>query len=210
MRAILSLLADVWRLSIPYFRGEDRWRGLALLGAVVAMEVAWVFASVMVNKWNAVFYDAIQEKDYAAFTRQLWIFAFIAAGAITVAVYQVYLRQWLEIRWRNWMTEKYLSAWLANQTHYRMRLKGDMADNPDQRIAEDIRSYIAQTISLFLGLLNAVMTLCSFAVILWACRAASRSTCSAEAGPSPAISSGPPSPMRRPARCWPISSAGCW
>ncbi|QFR31657.1 ABC transporter ATP-binding protein/permease [Ancylobacter sp. TS-1] len=167
MRAILSLLADVWRLSIPYFRGEDRWRGLALLGAVVAMEVAWVFASVMVNKWNAVFYDAIQEKDYAAFTRQLWIFAFIAAGAITVAVYQVYLRQWLEIRWRNWMTEKYLSAWLANQTHYRMRLKGDMADNPDQRIAEDIRSYIAQTISLFLGLLNAVMTLCSFAVILW-------------------------------------------
>ncbi|MCK0209089.1 ABC transporter ATP-binding protein/permease [Starkeya koreensis] len=167
MRAILSLLADVWRLSIPYFRGEDRWRGLALLGAVVAMEVAWVFATVMVNKWNAVFYDAIQEKDYAAFTRQLWIFAFIAAGAITVAVYQVYLRQWLEIRWRNWMTDKYLTAWLANQTHYRMRLKGDLADNPDQRIAEDIRSYIAQTISLFLGLLNAVMTLCSFAVILW-------------------------------------------
>lgn len=167
MRTIVTLVADVWRLSIPYFRGEDRWRGLALLAAVVAMEVGWVYATVLINSWNAVFYDAIQNKDYAAFAHQLWVFAGIAACAIAVAVYQVYLRQWLEIRWRTWMTEKYLTAWLANETHYRMRLKGDAADNPDQRIAEDIRAYINQTIGLFLGLLNAVMTLASFAVILW-------------------------------------------
>lgn len=167
MRAILSLLADVWRLSVPYFRGEDKWRGGALLAAVIAMEIAWVYATVLINKWNAVFYDAIQQKDYPAFVHQLWVFALYATGAIAVAVYQTYLRQWLEIRWRNWMTEKYLTAWLADETHYRMRLKGDEADNPDQRIAEDIRSYIAQTIGLFLGLLNAVMTLGSFAVILW-------------------------------------------
>ncbi|ADH87962.1 ABC transporter domain protein [Ancylobacter novellus DSM 506] len=167
MRTIVTLIADVWRLSIPYFRGEDRWRGLALLAAVVAMEVGWVYATVLINSWNAVFYDAIQNKDYAAFTHQLWVFAGIAACAIAVAVYQVYLRQWLEIRWRTWMTEKYLTAWLADETHYRMRLKGDAADNPDQRIAEDIRAYINQTIGLFLGLLNAVMTLASFAVILW-------------------------------------------
>lgn len=167
MRAILSLLADVWRLSIPYFRGEDRWWGGALLAGVVAMEVGWVYATVLINEWNNAFYNAIQEKDYAAFTHQLWLFSFYAACAIAVAVYQVYLRQWLEIRWRTWMTEKYLTAWLAHETHYRMRLKGDTADNPDQRIAEDIRTYIGQTISLFIGLLNAVMTLASFAVILW-------------------------------------------
>ncbi|GLK74212.1 ABC transporter ATP-binding protein/permease [Ancylobacter dichloromethanicus] len=167
MRVIASLLADVWRLSIPYFRGEDKWRGGALLAAVIALEVGWVYVTVLINQWNAVFYDAIQQKDYAAFVHQLWIFAFYAAGAIAVAVYQIYLRQWLEIRWRTWMTDKYLSAWLADETHYRMRLKGDEADNPDQRIAEDIRSYIGQTIGLFLGLLSAMMTLASFAVILW-------------------------------------------
>ncbi|MBB3769740.1 putative ATP-binding cassette transporter [Angulomicrobium tetraedrale] len=167
LRAILSLLADVWRLSIPYFRGEDKWRGGILLAAVVALEVGWVYATVLLNEWNNAFYNAIQEKDYAAFTHQLWLFAAYAAGAIIVAVYQIYLRQWLEIRWRNWMTDKYLTAWLDNQTHYRLRLKGDMADNPDQRIAEDIRSYIAQTVSIFIGLLNAMMTLASFAVILW-------------------------------------------
>lgn len=167
MRAILSLLADVWRLSIPYFRGEDKWRGLALLGAVIALEVGWVYVIVLINQWNAVFYDAIQQKDYPAFVHQLWIFAFYAAVAIAVAVYQLYLRQWLQIRWRTWMTEKYLTAWLADETHYRMRLKGDQADNPDQRIAQDINSYISQTLGLFLGLLNAVMTLVSFIVILW-------------------------------------------
>ncbi|WP_428029200.1 ABC transporter ATP-binding protein/permease [Ancylobacter sp.] len=167
MRAITSLLADVWRLSIPYFRGEDRWRGLALLVAVIALEVGWVYASVLINQWNAEFYNAIQEKNYPAFVHLLWMFALYAAGAIAVAVYQVYLRQWLQIRWRTWMTEKYLTAWLADETHYRMRLKGDEADNPDQRIAEDINSYVSQTLGLFLGLLGAVMTLTSFAVILW-------------------------------------------
>ncbi|MDQ0347261.1 ABC transporter ATP-binding protein/permease [Ancylobacter vacuolatus] len=167
MRAISSLLADVWRLSIPYFRGDDKWRGGALLAAIIAMEVGWVYVIVLINQWNAVFYNAIQEKDYATFVHQLWIFSFYAACAIAVAVYQVYLRQWLQIRWRTWMTEKYLTAWLADETHYRMRLKGDEADNPDQRIAEDINSYVSQTIGLFLGLLSAVMTLGSFAVILW-------------------------------------------
>lgn len=167
MHALRSLLADVWRLSIPYFRGEDRWRGGALLVAVIALEVGWVYVIVLINQWNAVFYDAIQQKDYPAFVHQLWIFAFYAAVAIAVAVYQLYLRQWLQIRWRTWMTEKYLTAWLADETHYRMRLKGDQADNPDQRIAQDINSYISQTLGLFLGLLNAVMTLVSFIVILW-------------------------------------------
>ncbi|WGD30331.1 ABC transporter ATP-binding protein/permease [Ancylobacter sp. WKF20] len=167
MRAILSLLADVWRLSIPYFRGEDKWRGLALLGAVIALEVGWVYATVLINSWNNVFYNAIQERDYPAFTHQLWLFSFYAAASIAIAVYQIYLRQWLQIRWRTWMTDKYLSAWLANETHYRLRLKGDQADNPDQRIADDISAYISQTLSIFIGLLNAVMTLASFAVILW-------------------------------------------
>lgn len=167
MRAILNLLSDVWRLSSPYFRGEDKWRGGILLGAVVALEVGWVYATVLLNAWNNAFYNAIQEKDYPAFTHQLWVFGAYAAGAIIIAVYQIYLRQWLEIRWRTWMTQKYLTAWLEHQTHYRLRLTGDSADNPDQRIAEDVRAYIAQTISIFIGLLNAVMTLVSFAVILW-------------------------------------------
>lgn len=167
VRSMKTLLADVWRLSIPYFFSEDRWAGRILLAAVVGLEFAWVYVTVLLNEWNNAFYNAIQDKNYDAFKYQFWLFAAYATGAIIVAVYQIYLRQWLQIRWRTWMTDKYLQAWLDGQTHYRMRLKGDVADNPDQRIAEDINSYISQTVAIFIGILNAVTTLASFAVILW-------------------------------------------
>src|SRR5204862_90945 len=80
-----------------------------------------------------------QDKDYAAFTHQLGVFTGIAAMAIIVSVYQLYLNQMLQIRWRRWLTDHYLDAWLADRAYYRMQLAGGSTDNPDQRIAEDLR-----------------------------------------------------------------------
>ncbi|MEW6255520.1 MAG: ABC transporter ATP-binding protein/permease [Pseudomonadota bacterium] len=166
MRA-LKFLADIRRLALPYFKSEERWIALGLLGAVIALELAWVYATVLLNEWNSAFYNAIQEKDYAEFKYQLLIFCGIAAGAIIVAVYQIYLKQWLIIRWRRWLTRRYLSHWLEDETFYRLRLQGDQADNPDQRIADDVRLFVSQTISIGVGLLGTVVSLISFSVILW-------------------------------------------
>ena len=91
----------------------------------------------------------------------------LAAIFIVLAVYQLYLNQWLQIRWRRWMTDRYLESWMADANHYRMQLLGDAADNPDQRISEDIKQFIESGLSLSLGLLNSVVTLGSFVVILW-------------------------------------------
>ncbi|MBZ0209691.1 MAG: hypothetical protein K8F92_08550 [Hyphomicrobium sp.] len=101
------------------------------------------------------------------FWRQLILFAVIGAAFMLVSVYQLYLNQWLQIRWRRWMTHTYLDRWLTNGVHYRMRLKGDAADNPDQRIADDVAMFIDQTLSLGIGLLSAVTMLASFGAILW-------------------------------------------
>jgi putative ATP-binding cassette transporter len=161
------LLGDVRRLALPYFRSEERAVALGLLGAVVALELAWVYATVLLNEWNVAFYNAIQDKDLAAFRTQLLVFCAIAAGAIVVAVYQIYLKQWLVIRWRRWLTQRYLGAWLADDVHYRLRLKGDVADNPDQRISEDVELFVSRTISVGVGLLGATVSLVSFSVILW-------------------------------------------
>lgn len=166
MRA-LTLLADIRRLAVPYFKSEERWIGLGLLGAVVALELAWVYATVILNEWNSDFYNAIQEKDYPAFKHQLLIFCAIAAGAIIVAVYQIYLKQWLIIRWRRWLTRRYMDQWLSDDTFYRLRLQGDRADNPDQRIADDVRMFVTQTISVGVGLFGTVVSLISFSFILW-------------------------------------------
>jgi putative ATP-binding cassette transporter len=82
-------------------------------------------------------------------------------------VYQLYLNQMLQIRWRRWLTERYLGAWLTDTAYYRMQLVAGETDNPDQRISEDIQSYVASALGLSLSLLTAVATLISFAGILW-------------------------------------------
>ena len=174
MTGFLTTLATIWRLAIPYFRySEDRVAGRILLAAIVAIELAVVAVNVLINQWNARFYNALQDRNWDAFVTQLLIFCVLAGSYIVLVVYQLYLNQWLQIRWRRYMTTRYLADWLGDGNHYRMQLTGDEADNPDQRIAEDVRQFIdggsngVGILPIGLGLLNAIVTLASFVVILW-------------------------------------------
>ncbi|TMK18254.1 MAG: ABC transporter ATP-binding protein/permease, partial [Alphaproteobacteria bacterium] len=160
------------RLARPYFFSEDRWAGRVLLGTVIAIELSVVAINVMLNQWNNRFYNALQERNWDAFIYEIGFFCVLAAIYIVLAVYQLYLNQWLQIRWRRWMTRHYLDHWLAGANHYRMQLLGDAADNPDQRIAEDINMFIDRTLTISVGLLSAIVTLVSFVVILWTLSAA--------------------------------------
>jgi putative ATP-binding cassette transporter len=164
---IRSTLATVWRIAAPYFRSEDKWAGRGLLAAVIVLELAGVYLTVLFNSWNNVFYNALQEHNQAVYTYQIGYFCVLAAFWVAVNVYKLYLNQWLQIRWRRWMTSRYLSGWLHDANHYRMQLLGDAADNPDQRIADDTQRFVEQTLALGIGLLSAVVTLGSFVVILW-------------------------------------------
>ena len=167
MKRLAATLATIWRLSIPYFRSEDRWAGRILLGAVVAIELSIVAITVILNQWYNRFYNTLQDHNWAAFVSAILFFCVIAAIYTVLAVYQNYLNLWLQIRWRRWMTQTYLRQWLNTANHYRMQLLGDAADNPDQRIADDLQMFVQNTLSIGLGLLNSVVTLCSFVVILW-------------------------------------------
>jgi len=164
---LLSTLALIWRLARPYFFSEDRRAGRGLLAAVIAIELSIVAIDVMLNQWNSRFYNALQEYNWDSLMREIGVFCVLAGIYIVLAVYQLYLNQWLQIRWRTWMTRQYLDRWLAMGNHYRMQLLGDAADNPDQRIAEDIKEFIDSTLAIGVGLLSAIVTLGSFVVILW-------------------------------------------
>ncbi len=172
MRGMVSTLATVWRIASPYFRSTDRGPGFVLLAAVIAIELSIVGITVLLNEWNRVFYNALQDLDWNAFVYQLGYFCALAAAFILLAVYQLYLNQWLQIRWRRWLTATYLDHWLTHANHYRMQLLGDAADNPDQRIAEDVRAFIELTLNIGLQLLNSCVTLFSFMIILWQLSAA--------------------------------------
>lgn len=167
MNNISSTLAIVWRIAAPYFRSEDKWAGRGLLAAVVSIELALVAIDVLLNQWQNRFYTGLQEKNWDVFVREMGVFCVLATCFIVLAVYQLYLNQWLQIRWRRWLTKHYLGEWLHGANHYRMQLQGDAADNPDQRIAEDVKLFVERTLDIGLRLLSSVVTLFSFVIILW-------------------------------------------
>jgi len=169
---IRSTLATVWRIAAPYFRSDDKLAGRTLLAAFVSTELTGVALDVLLNQWNNRFYNALQEKDWDSFVREIGVFSLLAACNVVVGIYQLYLNQWLQIRWRRWMTKRYLGEWLHNANHYRMQLQGDAADNPDQRIADDVRLFVERTLEIGIGLLSSVVTLASFFIILWGLSAA--------------------------------------
>ena len=151
----------------PYWSSEDRWRARGLLLAVVLLTLGMVYLTVLLNLWNNAFYSALQEKNMPAFRGQLFRVTYLITIFIFLSVYQVYLNQMLEIRWRRWLTDRYLRAWLSNDAYYRMQLQASETDNPDQRIAEDVHLLASHTLALFTGGLRAVVTLVTFVAILW-------------------------------------------
>jgi len=167
-RRRFAFLLDAWRLAWPYFMGTDRLRGRLLLAAVVALNLVGVAISVWFNAWNNDFYNALQNLDEGEFWRQLGIFCVIAVSAIVAGVYEYYLTQVLEIRWRTWLTDQLLDRWLANRTYWQLSLDLGQPDNPDQRVAEDCRLYVNLTLLLSIGIMNAVVSFLSFVAILWA------------------------------------------
>ena len=175
LQNLRAVLAHTWALSMPYFRSDEKWKARGLLAAIVALNLGTVYMAVQINEWNRVFYDALQNHQATVFWQQLARFAGLAFAYIIIAVYKFYLTQWLQLRWRSWMTRHYLDRWLSHNVFYQLEMarfagpEGPLAspDNPDQRIQEDLDLFTSLSISLSMGLLNAVVTLFSFVGILW-------------------------------------------
>lgn len=177
-----GFLAKLWKLAAPYwwaedvselkilwfrFRMREKWIARGLLATIVAMAFLIVYASKLLNDWNGRFFNALQEKDQAAFLVELRYWVVLVFIYIVIAVYRVWLRQMLTIRWRRWLTDNYYSSWLQNRTYYRMELTGQGTDNPEQRIEQDVGFFTTQTLTISLGLVSEVLTLITFTVILW-------------------------------------------
>jgi vitamin B12/bleomycin/antimicrobial peptide transport system ATP-binding/permease protein len=162
-----GFLRQAWNLAWPYWNSEQKWAARGLLVAVVALNLVTVALNVRLNTWNNDFYDALQQYNWPEFWRQFAIFGIIAFSLILVAVYSLYLRQILHIRWRRWLTDRFLRDWLKDQSYYRMQLNQATTDNPDQRISDDLDRFATITLALSLGLLSSFVTLVSFLSILW-------------------------------------------
>ena len=162
-----QLFGGFWRLAKPYWFSGERWAARGLLALVVALNLGWVYLMVWLNHWYQKFYDAIQKMDEASFWHLILQFGLLAFIAIFVGVYRQYFLQVLQNRWRLWMTHRFLEHWMAEKSHYLWQLTEKKTDNPDQRIAEDVRDFVNNSLSLSVGLLNQAVTFFSFIAILW-------------------------------------------
>ena len=166
MRSTLNTTRAGWRLAKGYWTSEEKWSGLGLLVAVITLNLGNVYISVQINEWNKAFYNALQAFNRGEMFRQLGIFCILVVFAISMSVYALYFNQLLQVRWRRWLTRKYLDAWLADRAYYQLQL-GFTTDNPDQRISEDLNQFTTYVLSLSVGLITSVVSLVSFLTILW-------------------------------------------
>jgi putative ATP-binding cassette transporter len=179
MRSSTAAIREAWALSRPFWTGETRWAARGLLAVVVILNLALVAMNVILTYWQRGFYNALEAKDWNGFINLLLLggptddfafmpgFTLVAALYIVVAVYALYLKQALQIRWRSWLTDSFTGRWLGNRAYYRLAIQDGNTDNPDQRISEDVRAFVDGTLNLGLGLLRAVVTLLSFILVLW-------------------------------------------
>lgn len=163
----MTFLKDFWLLLKPFLSGPQRWLNIAFLAAIFALVVAGVQVSVLLNKWNAAFYNALQDRNIQAFYDQIITWVILFTASLTAGVAQLYLRRTVQLRWRRVLTDRHLADWLRNHAYYRLQWSSPTTDNPDQRIADDLEQFCSDTINLLFDFINAVLKLGAFITILW-------------------------------------------
>ena len=159
-------LSETWQLIKPYWASEDRYRAWGLFALIIALSLFSVYMNVLYTEWYKFFYNALEQKNPAEFWHQLGRFSWIAVLSIIASVLRLYYTMMLRIRWRTWITGTLLDDWLGKQAFYRLE-QTHTADNPDQRIADDLRNFTESTLELGFGFFNSAVTLVSFFGILW-------------------------------------------
>lgn len=163
-----EFIVGLFHLITPYWNSEEKKSARLYLAAIITLTIAAVYMTLLLNEWFNSFYSALQNYDSDAVYRGLLRFTGLAFAHIAFAVYSYYLQQRLVLRWRKWMTKNYLAKWTGQQMYYRLEMFSQgTADNPDQRISEDINLFTARTLSFMSGLLRSATTIVCFIFVLW-------------------------------------------
>lgn len=157
-----------WQLTKCYWQSKERFSAYLLLTVVIIFTLAMIGITVAMSHWLNSFYDALQNYDKRSIADLIFVFIFIAALYMIIAVYRYYMQQVLGLRWRRWLTAQFLSHWLDQRNYYYLEcFDRDHTDNPDQRIQEDIASLVSLSLGLLLEFIRSVVTVISFTYILW-------------------------------------------
>ncbi len=158
---------DIWKIARPFFTGEKKYYAIAMLCGIFALELGFIYLLVVLNYWYNDFYNALQDYNYPAFIFNIKKWLWLVGLLIVTFMSKFFLNLWLGLQWRIWMTHVYVQRWMDHNSFYGIKVLGDETDNPDQRISQDIDSFISSFLSLSIGLLSNIITIISFIGILW-------------------------------------------
>jgi putative ATP-binding cassette transporter len=154
------------RLVGVYWRSADAPWGAFLLALAIVFELWTVWGTVRVADAEREILDALASRESPAFLKAVILFLTVTMLYLFSSAYRIYIRQALEIRWRRALTAHYVNRWIGPHAYIQPELHPDV-DNPDQRIQEDVRDFVASALGLSLSLLAAIATLASFGGLLW-------------------------------------------
>lgn len=167
MRPAENFFRDFVRVAGPFWFSENKhaiWRWTVIL---VVLTILQIVMAVLVNKWNAALFDAIEQHSMSGLTRQILVLLAIMLASILITVSHLTVKRRLMIDWRTWLTEKVTDRWMSDGRHYLVSHMPGEHDNPDERIAEDCRIATESAISLGHSLFYSCLSLISFTQILW-------------------------------------------
>lgn len=162
-----SFSRQTWRLASPYWKSEEAFSAWALALGIFASIGFFVYITFRINYWTHDFYNSLQELNTTEFFRLMGVFGILATLAITTFILKNYLTEVLEIRWRRWLTKRFVGMWMSHRAYYGLQLKDNHVSHPDQRIQQDVYWFTSYSISLFFGLVNEIIMLVTFLSVLW-------------------------------------------
>ena len=150
-----------------FWKGTARRKAWLLTGGVAAFILCNLVVQIGINRWNAYFFNALEQKDLATATTAIFLFAGLTLMAAAVAVGLVQFRMRLQIAWRQWLTGELSARWLAEQRFYRLNIAAPEVDAPEFRMAEDSRIATEPVVDFVIGIVNAGLLAIAFLGVLW-------------------------------------------
>jgi vitamin B12/bleomycin/antimicrobial peptide transport system ATP-binding/permease protein len=167
IRARLGFLRRFVHFALPFWSAEHKWINRGRLALIAALTVAQVAVQVGLNSWSARLYNALEARQLDTFLRLIGTFALLLLASIAVFSTSLYVRRRLQFAWRVWLTKNTLSVWMAEGRHYQLGLITGDHDNPDGRVAEDIRVTTESAVDLGQSLFYCILLLGTFVSVLW-------------------------------------------
>src|SRR6266700_3476692 len=161
------LLTRFWISARGFWgKGGDRLAWMFSIGLVVQI-VANVGLQYGINVWNRAIFDAIEKRDSATVYYLSAVFFPLAFGSVALGMAQVVARMGIQRRWRAWLTHSVVSRWLTNGRYYQLNLVAGDHQNPEYRIAEDLRIAADSPVDFAAGVTSAFLSATTFIVVLW-------------------------------------------